>query len=298
MTNKRLDSLRSEVRKRRVAVTNKENRIKRTTGVDVRGTAADPRRDTKVVDRYTQRQLNSYLLELNAFMDRGNGFVAGVGNEPISKAAWTAYKKIETKYNSIGGKHLDGIGDILIKLDTETGLTVAERNLKMVPNSQYAAGEIVHRPYSPLDRKSTRVKDEASLLKLTAALEKKIQKDYLPNQIAKGREQLTAMLATMGESATLIAKANKLNDYQFNVLWNYTGFATSVSAVAESDKYKKRNAERSKDKINAGVLEGYSNDIGKFFDWAKNISEEDTKRAKKSSVSKARSGKKKTFNRS
>lgn len=293
MVNNDLAKLRAEVRKRRSAVTAKENRIKRNTGVDLRDTAQDPRRPTKTVDRLNTPQLKSYLKELDSFMSRDNGFVAGANNAPIPKKDWLAYKRVEKKYNEIGKSHFEQIADIFIK---PFGMTVAERDKRMVPDSLRSQGEIVHRPYGEIDRKASRIKDAAALDKLKKAMEKKLTKDFLPEQIAAARNQLSQMLNGMTNEESLKEKASKLTDSQFNVLWNYTSFATAISAVSESGGHRSKATKDadSSDRYMTGVKEGYSDDVGKLLDWAEELPEESgTKRSAPSTGKKARTRKKK-----
>lgn len=272
-----LDGLRSEVRKRRGQVTAKENRIKRNTGVDVRGTAADPRRPVNAVERMNTAQLNSYKRELDAFMSRSNGFVAGANNAPIAKSDWLAYKKVEREFNKVGASHFDQIANIFIPV---SGMTIAERDKLMMPDNKRAQGEVVHRPYGEVNRKAANVKSADALNKLKAAMEKKLSHDYLPSQIAAGRKQLSQMLEGMGGGDAMQADADALSDSQFNVLWNYTNFATAVSAISESGGHRSKatKAADSSDRYMAGVVEGYSDDIRKFFGWAKTIPENGPKR--------------------
>lgn len=290
--NDRLKNLRAEVRKRRSAVTAKENRIKRNTGVDVKDTPLDPRRPTNVVAKYNEPQLRKYLNELNAFMARDNGFVAGANHTPIPKRDWLEYKRIEKKYNDIGAKHFADLAHHEIPFSDN--MTVADREKLMVPDSKRAQGEIVHRPYGTIERKASNIKDAAALMKLKNRLEDKLNTDYLPKQIAAGREQLKAMLKSVGDG-TLNARADKLSDSQFNILWNYTGFPTSISTITESGGHRSKAAKGTgqNEEYMTGVKEDYSSDIREFFDWAESLPEKGTERTtatarKKTTRSKAK----------
>lgn len=274
MANDKLKNLRLEVRKRRSAVTAKENRIKRNTGVDIRNTREDPRRPVNVVNRYNARQLNTYLADLNSFMSRSTGFVSGAGNVPISKSDWFNYKRLEKKFNSVGAKHFESIADI--EIGPKNNMSIRDRDKLMVPDHKRAQGEIVHRPYGEIDRKSTNIKGAEALAKLSKQLEKKLAKNFLPEALNAGRKQANQMLVLIGNS-DLTAKLNKLNDYQFNVLWNYTDFATGLSVVADSDSARRTNVKE--DRYQSTVVEGFSDDIRKFLGWAETVSEESAKRA-------------------
>jgi len=294
LPNDALKNLRAEVRKRRNAVTAKENRIKRNTGVDIRNTSQDPRRPVGVVERYNRQQLTKYLSELNSFMSRSVGYVAGAGNAPIPKADWLAYKKLEKQYNAIGEAHFSEFKDLALPMND--GLTVAEREKLMVPTDKRMQGEVIHRPYSPLDRDASRVKGVEGLKKLTEGIKKKLNSNFLPSQIAAGRKQLEQMLTAIGNGDT-VKDARKLTDFQFNILWNYTDFATTVARVSPSGSNRSkavRNMESS-DRYSAGVIEDYEHDIREFFNWASTLaeprSEASAKRSKTRKTRKARKAK-------
>lgn len=269
MPAENINNLRAIVRRRRSAVTAKENRIKRNTGVDIRGTKEDPRKPINAVKEMGRRELNNYLAELNRFMSRSSGFVAGNNGALIPKKDWLEYKRLEKQYNNIGNLHFESIANIFIPL---SGMTVAERERLMEPDSKRAQGDIRHKPFSPLNRDSTNIKSKEALDKLKKSLESKVRPDYLPRQIKEARSQLKAMLKGVG-NGSLIRDANALTDAQFNVLWNYTGFAGSVSRVYGSGSHRGKNIQDddSSDIYSTSVVEDFSVDVREFFEWAKSI---------------------------
>lgn len=273
MANKELENLRALARKRRAAVTNKEWRIAKNTGVDVRGTDDDPRRPPKVVDRYNIKQLNSYIGELNAFMSRSNGFVASSNGTAIPKGMWNMYKRLETQYNKIGNMHFQEVADLFIPT---AGMTIAQREATIRPDSVSAQGAIVNSPYAKIDRKPVNVTSVESLTKLIKMLQRKVKSDYLPKEIKKQRGQMGDMLKIIGAS-DLTAKAEGLSDHQFNVLWNYTPFATNVSAIYW---FMQQGAKS----YSAGVVEDYSNDLREILNWASNLVEPQSETASPSTA--------------
>lgn len=276
--NDELKKLRDAVRKRRNAVTAKENSIKRRTGVDIKGTSADPRRPLDVVNKYNRAQLVAYYNELDAFMDRGNGFVAGANNTPIPRIEWLKYKKLEKQYNSIGAMQFDKIADIFIPT---SGMTIAQRDATILPDTLSAQGAIVNRPYSIIERSPENVRDAEALQKLIKEMEKKVSKHFLPEQIKSARKQLNQMLVTIGNES-LTNQANSLSDEQFNVLWNYTNFATNVSGIYF---IMQKQAADSNDRWYSSVVEDYSSDIRELFDWAGSLNtpQESSARSQKTS---------------
>jgi hypothetical protein len=256
--NDELRRLRDEVRKRRSAVTAKVGRIRRNTGVDVTGTNEDPRRPPKVINKYSAPQLKKYLNDLNAFQDRGVGFVAGKGGSIIPKKAWIEYKKLERQYNKLGELHVKAIADIKVP---GLGVTVAQRNANLPAR---AHGDIINRPYVDINRNPRNVVDLKALKKLTKDMRRKVSPSFLPGEIRKARRELSAMLKTIG-SGEYADRAKGLTDNQFNILWNYTNFATNISLRYEITKAQA--AGMSEDKY-ASVLEDNTDDLRELFDAA------------------------------
>jgi hypothetical protein len=263
-----LKALRAFVKKRRNAVTAKENRIKRNTGVDIRNTAQDPRRPLTVVDKYNKSQLTKYLSDLESFMSRSVGYVGGSGNTPLPKLDWLRYKKLENKYNKIGMEHFNAIADIFIP---QAGMTISQRDKTLVPDSISAQGAIVNRPYSPIDRKPNNIPSQKALDKLIADMNKKVSGKFLPEKLQEGRGQLNTMLNSIG-NPELISEANLLTDSQFDILWNYTNFASNVSGIYFL--MMKNATDDSGEEMEKGnwwdsVVEDYSDDIRELFSWAR-----------------------------
>ena len=254
-----LDDLRARVAKRRRDVTNKVGRIRRSTGADVSGLSDDPRRDVSVVKKYNSKQLKSYLAKLDAFQSRSVGFVAGAGGVPIPKVKWQQYKNLEKQYNKIGENHEAKIADIFLPT---AGMTLRQRNAMIHPT---AAGEVVNRPYSLVERDATQVPGRDQLEKLIIDLRRKTSKKFLPAAIKDARGQLNKMISMSG----MDLKVN-LSDSQFDTLWNYTNFATLVSLSYEMQKLRAAGA---KERWHDSVVEDASDDIGELLNWASGLDE-------------------------
>lgn len=253
-----LDRLRDEVRKRRGAVTGKIARIRRNTGVDIAGKADDPRKPLDVVKRYNTRQLRSYLAKLNAFQSRSIGFVAGAAGVPIPKSKWSEYKKLEAKYNATAVAHEARIADTFIP---SKGITIRQAQSMIHPT---AVGDVVNKPYAPVDRRSSHVKDINALIR---DMQRKNNQKFLPGEIKKSRGQLNDMLTSTG-NVGLIGTAKKLTAHQFDTLWNYTNFATLVSLMYEMVKL---TSTSTKDGWQNRVAEGAEDDIRELFEWANQL---------------------------
>ena len=267
MVNNDIKALRNLVRKRRAAVTAKETRIEKNTGINIKGTKEDPRLPPSVVDRYTRTQLNSYLGRLNAFMSRSNGYIADASGSLIKRSEWESYTGVERRYNAIAKKDFDKIKNLL---DPISGVKISDREKIMNPDSKRAQGDVIHRPFSEVHRKPQNIKNEKSLVILRKSLEKKLAKNYLPKQIASQRRQARDMAKNAGIKIDFAS----LSDLQFNALWNYTGFATRLGQIGSSGSHRSKNVREgdSKDRMNAQDKDGIAEDVQSIVDKAKNWS--------------------------
>lgn len=258
-----LERLREFVSKRRGAVTSKIARIRRNTGVELKDTRDDPRRDPKVVKNYNTRQLKTYLSQLELFQSRGVGFVALSGGVPAPRNKFALYKKYEKQYNALGERHLANVADTFIPL---SGMTIAQRNAMIHPHAQ---GEVVNRPYIQINREPKNIASVEALDALIKDMKAKLSKSYLPKEIKKARSQLEEMFNTMG-MGNFAKQARALTDSQFDTLWNYTNFATNVSIPYELLKMR---AAGSKEQWYDSVIEDSTDDIRELFDWAEKLPE-------------------------
>lgn len=268
MANKdELARLRAEVRARHRAAGNKVSRL-RARGVELAGTGYDVRRNAANIKKYNTRQLKSYLNELNSFNARTNGFVAGDSGVPLPAAKWREYKRLEKKYNQIGNREYEKVGDTFLP---QAGVKVRDRR-KML--SQSALGEAVHSPYQEINRRARGIVNEQALDKLTEQMRGKTSRDYLPGEIAKSREQFMDMLKEIGNPEYIDA-ANKLSDDQFDTLWNYTSFASEVSSDYEIMKMKARGEE---ERAHAKIHKDNSDSISELLQWAELLPERKRRR--------------------
>lgn len=284
MSNDELANLRKLVRARRSAVTAKENRIKRRTGVDIRGTAEDPRRPVNVVTKYNRPQLNAYLKELNNFMSRSVGFV-GSAHGHMPKNDWLAYKKLENAYNRLGSKRFEEIADLFVPI---AGMTLRQREETMNPDKVRGQGEIVVNPFAPIRREAHEIKDVNALAKLKADLAKRMTPEYGPAAIAAGREQMNHMLTVLGNHELSDIAAN-MSDFQFETMWFNTKFAKQLSSIYFIMKSKSTGGD---ERWYDSVVGDYSNDIREILTWAASLNGEPqtTTRRGKSTITQGKNG--------
>lgn len=258
MPNKELDNLRKEAEKRRKAATAKIARL-RKQGILVSETSIDPRLDTARVNRYTRSQVQAYINRLNNFVDRNTAFVPGAGGTPLPIKKWQDYKRLQDRFNSVGQSHFDEIASIFIP---NAGLTIEQREQNLP--AKRAHGAAANRPYSQVTRSSTDIVDAEALITLTRDLRKKLNRKYLPDQIAKARVQIGEMNNIIG-SKKLSTDIDKLTDNQLDILWNYTAFASKIS---ERYEIMKARAAGMKERQHEAQLEDNTSDIRELISWA------------------------------
>jgi hypothetical protein len=261
-----IDVLRAEVRKKRSAVTNKERRIFNNTGVNLNGTSEDPRRPINVVKKYNSTQLNSYLKQLDSFMSRENGYIADSSGGLIPKRDWLKYRKSERKYNKIVKAHFDKIADIH---DPYRNKTIRQAEGLFVPDDNRAAGEIRHRPYNEIKRNPNAIKNINALKKLQDDINKKQSPNYFNNAIKNGRNQANQMLANAGINELKNAMA-KLSDQQFDVLWNYFGFAGRLAQIGSSGGNRAQNIA-SRDRLPQQEKDQIAEDVSELIEAAQQL---------------------------
>lgn len=257
-----LERLREEARKTRAKVTGKIGRIRRNTGVEIKGTREDPRKNPSEVKYMNRPQLRRYLNDLNSFLARDNQYIPGAGNAPIPRRAWHEYKTLEARYNAIGRAHDEKVGSAFIPT---AGMTIKEYQATIHPKAQ---GEFSNRPYSQIERSATQIPSREALEKLTKDMRRKTTKRYLSSEIKKSREQMMSMLDAIGHSE-YAQRAKKLSNSQFDILWNYTNMARLLSLIYELLKLRSADSN-GKERWHDRVVEDSENELGELFSFGEN----------------------------
>lgn len=242
MNKDELNALRAEVRRRHKAATSKVSRL-RSRGVELGGTNIDVRRDLSKVKRYNATQLRAYAATLDRFVSRQTAYVPGDKGVPLPAAKWREYKRLERMNNRRTNTEYEKVADTFLPTPS---IRIRDRRTML---SQSALGQSANVPFQEMNRKSTGITNEKALDKIIEQMRDKTRRGYLPEQLAKSREQFMKMLGEIGEQRYLKA-ASELSDAQFDILWNYTSFATQISSDYEIMKLKARGEmERSHEKI-------------------------------------------------
>lgn len=259
-----LKDLRALVAARHDAATRKVSRIKSATGAQVSGTEFDPRTSKSRIKKYTRKQLASYMARLDRFNDRSNQFVSDASRNPIPRSEFREYKRREAQFNKVVSDNLDRYKDVYIPA---SGQTVGERIAMTTPTHRHMTDTGVNRPL-PIDRKPEQIASRKALQKMVRDLKKKGTKTWVRREIKRGQDELTKMLDVVG-SDPLMKAIGKLTPDQFNIVWNYTNFATRASLVYEVEQRKLKGGNPS-----AFLDDTYDTQLKEMMDivsWAKNL---------------------------
>jgi hypothetical protein len=223
-----LEQLRALARKRHKAATRKISRLNHAKDVEISGSKFDPRRDLAGLKRYNKAQIMKYIQRLDSFLERGNQFVGDAQKRPIPAKEWQQYKQTERRYNA-------GVTDLYSDIKNvrlPDGRTIDERQRTIKADHPLAGNPSVKVPHSPVVREPWNIASPDKLKGLIKDLKYKMTPAYDKKQLAQDREELKKIMAVI-KDPELEATINSLSAKQFNVLWNYTTFATAASLMYE-----------------------------------------------------------------
>lgn len=227
-------------RARHRAATRKISRIKADTGLTVSGSKNDPRRELSRVKRYTKSQLRTYIAQLNDFSSRSVQFVPSANRTPIQTDLWKTYKSLEDRYNRRINAQFSKVQDVFLPA---VGQTIGERMAMITPAHRQLTNPAVNSPYRPAEMQPRNVASERALKRLIAQKENQLKPSYRKKQVNDARDQFGKM-ADVINRRDLAHAVSKLSDAQFEVLWNYTPFASAIGINYEVIQAMLSNKEK------------------------------------------------------
>ena len=233
-----LNNLRSEVRKRRSAVTRKLNRLAKQ-GVDVQH-VPDPRRAPEVVARYTKLQLKNYQADLNIFMDRRVQYVAGARGTPLPGNRVHELQAKLKRINKQTHSEFEQIKDL--KIPSMGNMTIGEIQALKTPDHPTMGNPASRAPHWPIKKDPSGIPNAKQLEKNIAEINAKLTPGFRTHQLNAQRWAAYKMMDQIGKHHMGKMLAG-LSDKEFNVLWNYTTFAEAE--VLYYEKVKDRMQEKS-----------------------------------------------------
>jgi hypothetical protein len=257
------DPLRENVKRLKKAVTRKVSRIKVNQGIFISGSHVDPRKSAATEKHMSPPQLREYTHALSAFLDRGNQFVPDSQRRPMPRSEWNSYKALENQWNSRVRSHMENINSIRLP----DGMTVAQRDAAMRPNHPQMSNPSVNGPRE-IDRSPTAIAGTSRLRSLTDQMRKRLDENYFDELIKSGKETFSKMLDVIGDD-DLESEIRTLSPKQFEVLWNWTPFATALSFQYELAM--KELSARDKETWAGTVQHHAVREARNYVEWAKGL---------------------------
>ena len=221
--------------------THKISRLKSARDVIVAGSEYDPRKNKKLIARYTEKQLDAYIARANQFVDRSTQFVPDAHRRPIPAQEFKALHIAQQKHHDRMQAQLDAKRNTPTASGTET---IGQRRDKMRSDRKMAGNPSVNDPYDPKVNKSSDIASRGAVKKLLKDAEQKLTKGWDNKELKRQIGEFSKMVDRIGD-ADLAASVGRLSPAQFRSLWNDEGFAAAVSSqyeivrttlVAEEDK--------------------------------------------------------------
>jgi hypothetical protein len=263
MVDNNEDSLRNEIQRLKRAVTRKISRIKVGQDIHLSGTRLDPRRATESVRNLATPQLREYAREMASFLDRGNQYVPDSQMRPMPRAEWRTYKRLEAEWNQRVRTHQQEINSITLP----SGVTIEQRDAMLRPRHPHLANPAVNGPRE-IERESTAVSGKASLRQLTDKMRERLDPDYFDKLNESGVETFEKMAEVVGDDS-LAQQVRGLSAQQFEVLWNWTPFATAMSLQYELAM--KELSPRDKETWAGTVLDNAVREAKEYVEWARRL---------------------------
>lgn len=229
-----LQRLRELAKRRHDAATSKASRLNRQ-GVKISGTEYDPRVNRGNINRYTRKQLQSYINRLDGFTDRSNQYVAGRAGVPIPKQDYVTFQRAQRAHNLKTERYLKPHENRILPT---TNVTVGQRlhDLDAKEFNVLRMGRGVSDvPFQTNTQKAGDFMSAKSMRAAEKAMRKKLERNHLPKLLNRYRRNANIMLDTIGEH-DMIKKLDSLSDEQFDVLWNLTGFPSGIKLTYENTK--------------------------------------------------------------
>lgn len=230
--NTELDQLRATVEAKQKSVGAKLSRIKKKSGLALSGSDLDVRRDSGKVKNYSTKQLNSYLADMNKFMNPKVQYVADAKNKPLRKSEWLSYEILQTRYNKRVNDDFNKVANFMSPNSEES---LQERMMNMTPTRQKKRQRPVNAPYNPPTRESTAINGGKALKILTQDMQKRLNPDFARKRLETDRNSLIKTL-TDANQPHLINMVKELTPEQFATAWQFTDLANESFTRYETIK--------------------------------------------------------------
>lgn len=219
-----LDKLRARAEMLHNRATSKISRLKKN-GVILSGTNLDPRPNKRNYRKYTKRQLESVILRLERFTERG-GATVPLRHGRINEAEYLEFKRLERQRNKQKleflnyVKNFDAFGD--------GSMTVGQAIATVRPDAP-RMGHALGDPYMTTDKKSHHIQSPKAFRELLKSVKEKRDSGYVADQVRAIKKSIQGMAEYLdpiqqasagGERWKFSEEIGKLNDRQLVIAWH------------------------------------------------------------------------------
>lgn len=248
--------------------THKISRLKNAKDVIVAGSEFDYRKPTKMLNRYTEKQLDAYIARQSQFVDRSTQFVPDAKRRPIPAQEFKPLHIAQMEQQRRAQEQYNKVKDTPTASGTET---VGQRRDKMRSDRKMAGNPSVNDPYDPKVNKSSDIPNRKALKKLIKDAQRKASPGWDDKELKRQIGEFSKMVARIGD-ADLAASVKKLSAAQFRSLWNNEGFAAAVSTqyeIARSDLISEQDKP-----WHIQIIHDAFTDARRMVDWAAKLDPE------------------------
>lgn len=219
-----LNELRAQARKQHRAATKKISYLRNQKEVELSGSQFDPRRSARAISSYNRNQLNSYISQLETFNSRSTRFYRGARGTVITGEAWRQFRAAAVKVSRRNKVAFEKIAEIPLP----NGTTIRQRVSMTTPKHPTMGTNLsVNRPFEEVKKSPRSMIGNKGALIMAQEMQSRLGPKWFSSRIKSDRESFHKMLAVANDHE-LSDKVDKLSDEQFNILWNYTGFADAL----------------------------------------------------------------------
>lgn len=229
MANQELADKRAQALHLTRRASHKISRLKTKVDVIVGGSEYDPRKSSKLVQRYTSKQLDAYIARVSQFNARSTQFVPDAHKRPIPASEFKEYKQAEQRHHARVQQQLDKIKNIKLPGRPET---IGQRRDQRRADRKMAGNPSTNDPYAPPVRDSKQVKDRKALKKLTQDEKRRAAKGWDDKEMKRQIGQFEQITAGTGDKQALL-DVKALTPGQFRALWTGTNFVEEMSTKYE-----------------------------------------------------------------
>jgi len=230
MQNESLQELRDLARKRHIAVTKKVSRLRRKNEVELTATKYDPRRELAKIKHYNTAQLKSYINKLEGFTARDNQYLRGARGSVVTKKYWDEFQTAQRAVSKRNRAEFAKIEKIFIPRFNQT---IGERIAMLAKPSRMGNNMATNRPFDEVARSARGLMGDKGAKIQAETMLNRLKPDWIGSRINRDRDNMRKMASVINETR-LLRLVDTLTNNQFNVLWNYTGFATAYSMNYEN----------------------------------------------------------------